>query len=261
MNDETQEVADTSEVTEAVEAEKTEATEETTEATENTDNPDSESDDSPKDEKPEKEAKRNRGAERRIKQQNRENRRLKEEMEAMQAKIAELSGERQEQVSRDDYATEEDYLDAVFEKRQEAIESAKQARQAKAQEIEIEARRESIMDEALELIEDFDSDKFEKVPVTENMATAIINSDEGAELVAFLYENPKEAEKISSLAAGKQQAAIGRLEARLAQESTVEKSKAPPPVNPLKGGSNTGSRTYKPMSTADYIKWEASRKK
>ena len=147
MNDENQEeVTDTSEVTESAEVE---TEEESPEATETTEKSDSEPETSEDDEKPpEKDAKRNRGAERRIKQQNRENHRLRDELAAKEQQLLELKGEAPQQPSRDEYSSEEDYVDAVIEFREKSKEIQSRQISEHAEKIEFAARRDNVMEDA-----------------------------------------------------------------------------------------------------------------
>lgn len=139
-------------------------------------------------------------------------------------------------IDRSQYASDEDYVEAIVESRLAAKE------QIKAQQSYVK-KVEGIIKEA-EKLGDFDPDDFREVPISRIMADAIVESDVSAQLVKFFHDEPEEAERISQLSPARQAAAIGKIEAQLSAEKpkAVAKSAAPTPITPLggKGGSPRG---------------------
>lgn len=96
---------------------------------------------------------------------------------------------------------------------------------------------ESKLDEARAKYEDFDDVAFaEDVHITNQMATAIMESDMGPEIQYHLGTNPAEAQRIARLSPVRQLTEIGKLEAKLSAPPPPKKStQAPAPVKPVAG--------------------------
>jgi hypothetical protein len=84
------------------------------------------------------------------------------------------------------------------------------------------------------------------VVVNDDIRDAILESDVGAQILYHLAENDEIAKRIASLSPKQALREIGKLEARFeAKESETEKpapivrSKAPAPIQPIRGGKNT----------------------
>ena len=109
------------------------------------------------------------------------------------------------------------------------------------------------------------------VSVSDDVRDAIIESDVGPRILYHLAENPDYAEKLAAMSPRKALIELGKLEDRLEKQSAkadkqeklqnslsrVAQSKAPPPINPIRGG-NAGrevlvdSRGQFQGSYADY---------
>lgn len=108
----------------------------------------------------------------------------------------------------------------------------------------------------LEEVEGFDQAKWQKLPISDAMAQAIVDSDVGVKVAQHLYSHPDIASQIANLSPARQAAEIGKLEAKL---STAPKlSKAPDPITPIGKGNASTSRNLSDLSMEDYI---AERKK
>lgn len=167
--------------------------------------------------------------------------RQKYEAQARAEYLEKMLNERQPQrtesgIDRNQYASDEDYVEAIVESRLAQKEQIKQ-QQSYAQ------RVEGIIKEATKL-GDFDADDFREVPISRVMADAIVESDVPALLVKFFHDDPDEAERISQLSPARQAAAIGKIETQLSESKpkAAAKSAAPTPITPLggKGGSPRG---------------------
>ena len=91
-------------------------------------------------------------------------------------------------------------------------------------------------------------------PISDEVADLILASEKGAEVAYHLGLNRQEAVRISQMPPMEQARAIGRLEAIVSTPKPKTKSSAPPPINPVSGGS-VGSRDPDKMSPQDYRKW------
>lgn len=101
----------------------------------------------------------------------------------------------------------------------------------------------------LEETDGFEIAKWDKLPISDAMALAIVDSDVGAKLAQHLYAHPTEAERIFALAPARQAAEIGKLEERL---STVPKtSKAPAPINPIGNGKTATTKSLENASSME----------
>lgn len=106
-----------------------------------------------------------------------------------------------------------------------------------------------------EKIEGFDREVFDSLPLTPAIAQTLADSDPeiGPKIMAYLCENPQEAERISKLSAARQAAELGKLEDRVATESKpkAKAPSAPAPISPIGGGKSPVTDLGR-MSAAEY---------
>jgi hypothetical protein len=96
------------------------------------------------------------------------------------------------------------------------------------------------------------------VPMTEPMRQAILESEIGPKLAYHLANNPEEAVKIANMSPIKAITALGRIEERLAAQTTaVKTTSAPPPITPV-GSRATVKKDPGKMTDAEYAKWRKS---
>jgi hypothetical protein len=101
----------------------------------------------------------------------------------------------------------------------------------------------------LEETEGFEVAKWDKLPISDAMALAIVDSELSTKLAHHLYGHPSEAERIFALSPARQAAEIGKLEERL---STAPKtSKAPAPINPIGNGKTVTTKSSSAARTMD----------
>ena len=109
----------------------------------------------------------------------------------------------------------------------------------------------------------FDQEVFDSLPLTKAMAQTIADSDTdvGPRLMAYLSENPHEAERIAKLPASRQAAELGKLEAKATAQPkpTVQKPKAPAPINPV-GAGKAPITDLSRMSAAEYYEQRMKQK-
>lgn len=134
--------------------------------------------------------------------------------------------------ARAEYIAEQKISQRLQQEREAAQRQQAQARQRQAVQT-----YETRLDDARAKYEDFDDVAFAPdVHVTEAMAQAILDSDQGPELQYYLGSNPDEAQRIARMSPYGQVRALGALEAKLSAPKPPKKStSAPPPVQPVAG--------------------------
>ena len=159
-----------------------------------------------------------------------------------------------DQPKRDSYATDEEWLDARDEwrdaKREQSARQQQQEQSAKS----VATKTESIYAEA-QKIPGFDREEFDALPLTPAIASALIDSDAPAKLMAHLAANPDEVDRIAGLSPARQAAEIGKLETKLTSAPKV--SNAPPPIKPI---GTKGSATNSDPSRMTMEEYAAKRK-
>jgi hypothetical protein len=160
----------------------------------------------------------------------------------------------------DNYATYDDYLEALadFKAEQKIVEIEAKRKQAEIDnqhksEIERQTeRRHALLDDGESKYADFEEVvSASKLQIAEPAYLAILESDISSDLVYHLAKDAAEAERISKLTPYAQAKEIGKLEDRLSAKKPVIKSNAPPPINPV-NGSKDFTKSLDDMSVAEY---------
>jgi len=168
-------------------------------------------------------------------------------------------------VTPEQFASNEDYVEALAEQR---AEQKLAEREQRKQQTEILNAYHDKEEEVRAKYDDFEQVAYNpNLPITTVMAQTIQASDIGPEVAYHLGANPKEAERISKLSPFLQAKEIGKLEAQLTSNPPVKKtSNAPSPISPVTART-TGSPSYdttdprsiKTMSTSEWIEAERLR--
>ena len=168
-------------------------------------------------------------------------------------------------VTPEQFASNEEYVEALAEQRAEQKLAEREQRRQQAEILETYHDKE---EEVRAKYEDFEQVAYNpNLPITTVMAQSIQASDNGPEVAYHLGANPKEAERISRLSPIMQAKEIGKIEAQLAANPPVKKtSNAPAPISPV-SARTTGSPVYdttdprsiKSMSTSEWIEAERMR--
>lgn len=180
----------------------------------------------------------------------REARRERKDYYELKAKAEYLERElrrREQTVNQEPQSDDVDDIDARVERKIAEI-------RAKEAETEFATKRDKVFAKAAE-IGDFDGEDFLKsYKVGGVTADAILNSEHGARIAQYLYENPDEADRIATLSPYGQGKEMTKLEDKFSAAS-VKKSAAPAPIKPV-GSKGSGEIVYRPdMSDAEYNKW------
>lgn len=156
----------------------------------------------------------------------------------------------------DSFETYEDYVAALAEyKADQKIQAWEQSRQQETQAQAQERQRqefEARADDFRQQHPDYDVVALNpQLPVSAAMAEAIQMADNGPELLYTLGQNPAEAARLAALPPLQAAIELGRMTTAPKPASAPKtRTNAPPPVEPLSGGS--GSRTIDPeRMTAD----------
>jgi hypothetical protein len=99
----------------------------------------------------------------------------------------------------------------------------------------------------------FDRDAFDELPLTQTIASAVIDSDVAPKLMAYLASNPDEVDRIAALSPTRQAAAIGRLEEKVSAAPAI--SKAPPPLKPVGARGSAVNTDVSRMSMDEYAEF------
>jgi hypothetical protein len=168
-------------------------------------------------------------------------------------------------VTPEQFANNEDYVEALAEQRAEQKLAEREQRRQQAELLETYHDKEEAVRAKYE---DFEQVAYNpNLPITTVMAQTIQSSDNGPEVAYHLGANPKEAERISKLSPYLQAKEIGKLEAQLAANPPVKKtSNAPAPISPVSARTTgtpaydtTDPRSIKSMSTSEWIEAERMR--
>jgi len=165
----------------------------------------------------------------------------------------------------EDYASTDDYAEALAERKAEELLAR---REAARQQAELQGAYHDREEAARDKYDDFEQVAYNpNLPVTEFMAQSIQASDIGPDVLYYLGSNPKEADRIARLAPILQAKEIGKLEASLSSNPPVKRtSTAPAPIAPVTARTSgspafdtTDPRSVKSMSTSDWIAAERQR--
>jgi hypothetical protein len=132
---------------------------------------------------------------------------------------------------RQQFQTEDEWLDARDEWRDRQRERATAMERAQQEQKAIFEKTESIYAQA-QALEGFDRAAFDALPLTKPLVEALIDSDNAPALMRFMAANPAEVKRIAALSNPRQVAELTRIEDRLAA-TTEEPEEQPEPKKPL----------------------------
>jgi hypothetical protein len=188
-----------------------------------------------------------------------------EEAKAQQPKQEEPQKSSDAAPKVDDYDSYEAYIEALTEYKTEqrfAQQAERMSQEQQRQKAEAAQRQQAQtvqqrITEGRAKYDDFDEIALSgSVPITQEMATAIGESELGADIAYYLGNHPDEAVKIATMSPTAQFRALGRLETKL-EAQPVNKSHAPPPIKPV----SKGAKAIKDPSNMSIDEWMAWRMK
>jgi len=158
--------------------------------------------------------------------------------------------------SRDHFGNDAEYLQAMV-KHELGKRDAQAAHQREQQSFQaLVAKTEKIYAEA-QKIDGFDREDFDALPLTKPIVEALTESDQAAQLMAFMSANPEEIERIATLSPARQSAEIGKLEARISSApKPPTPSKAPRPLEQVRG---SAKGVPNPSDSAAWIRFQNER--
>lgn len=172
----------------------------------------------------------------------------------------------------ENFDTHEEYVDALTDWK---LEQKEKEREQKSRENQIKTEQQKKVSDFQAKVQEFQKshDDFDEVvsdvddiPLSFALRDAIVTSDLGPQVMYELAQNRDELTRINSLSLVDAAREIGKIEARLSQESSSVKkiktiTKAPPPIEPV--GSKGSARVEKSpddMSFNEFKKWRESKK-
>lgn len=149
----------------------------------------------------------------------------------------------------------EQYTEAAVEHKAKQIANETTLQQSQAAETratrELEEQFNQITAESAKQYPDFDKVFDANVPVSMQMAEALVISEKPTEIAYYLGTHRDEAAKIAGLPAHLQGYEIARLEARLSTAPLTSKA-PPPPTRHVPGTNATGAKHYEDMSDEEF---------
>lgn len=183
--------------------------------------------------------------------------------EAEIAKAKQPPPEAAKPIRREDFDDYETYIEARAvhaAKAERAREDSERIQQAAkwsqdTQQKEFDARVAQIEEAGTAKYPDFKDALQNEIPLNNAMAHAVVEADNGEDLVYYLLKNPKEAERISTLSPVQTAIAIGRLSRDIESGATKLKkvSSAPAPIEPV--GTKAVKTSSLPLDTDDVDTW------
>lgn len=188
-----------------------------------------------------------RDAESRAERAEREATELRAKVEALSARAEPTKEE--PRPSRASFATDDDYIEAMADwKANQALAKREQehaAAQAKAHQEQLADNWKRNQDRAKAEIDDYaDVIGKSEVMLPGHIHQAILESEVGPHLAYFFAKHPDEAKRFAAMSATTALRQLGKLEDKLLDDDeptqkpapAIEKSKAPPPITPVKDG-------------------------
>jgi hypothetical protein len=157
--------------------------------------------------------------------------------------------------TRDQFASDADWIDAKVEYKLQQRDAVAKAEAARASQQSLNSKTENLYAQA-EKVPGFDRESFDELPLTQLIASALIESDVAPQLMAYMASNPEEVERIAKLSDARQAVELGKLEVKLQQAPKT--TKASPPISPVSGSRGGASPD---LNSADFAAYKAMRAK
>ena len=163
----------------------------------------------------------------------------------------------------EDFATVEEYIEAVTDFKATALINKKETERAQSfQQREAQNAQAKLADgyskqvnEARQVYDDFDDvTDNPDIAISGAMAQAIMRSNNGADIAYYLGKNPAEAERLLELDPYSVAIEIGKISAKIVRPTPKTTSSAPAPIEPV-GARATPVTDPDKMSTDDWLKW------
>lgn len=150
--------------------------------------------------------------------------------------------------TRDQFASDAEWIDAKVEYKLAQRETATKTEAFRQSQAQLNTKTEDLYAKA-EKVQGFDRESFDELPLTRQLAAALIESDVAPQLMAYMSANPEEVERIAKLSDARQAVELGKLEAKLQQSPKTTNAK--PPISPV-GSKGSASPDVASMSMAEY---------
>lgn len=192
-----------------------------------------------------------------------------DKQESQPPQVATVQGTKPDPSQFDDY---NEYVEALTdykvmqsrEKEREEYKKYNEQIEQQRYQSELQTKQQKFKSAASAKYSDFEDIMYsaQSVPCTENMMTAMIESDMGPDMVYFLAKNPNESARIAQLSPITQIREIGKLEARLSSIKPPEPKRITKTTEPIRTVSGAGVTHRDPsvMSMEDYAAWRLEKK-
>lgn len=170
--------------------------------------------------------------------------------------------------TRDQFDDEDQYIEAVadwrFEQKNREVEEKKKTESQKRQDQERFQRLSQTIDElnskGLKEFEDYDSVVLDNpdIHVTDPMAEAVAEMENGHIVAYHLGKNPEKSREIANKSPYAQAVAIAKLESELTSKKTKKTTKAPDPIDPVSGKGARSSKKPENMTMDEWMDWRYS---
>ena len=170
-----------------------------------------------------------------------------------------------EKPSRYQYDDEDGYIEAMadwsFDQKNREMENKKKTESKKRQDEERFQRISKTIDDlnakGLQEFEDYDSVVLTNpdIHVTDPMAEAVAEMDNGHLVAYHLGKNPDKSREIADKSPYAQAVAIAKLEAQLTNRQTKNTTNAPDPINPVSGRGAKSTKKPENMTMDEWMDW------
>jgi hypothetical protein len=175
--------------------------------------------------------------------------------EALQAVTQQKPAEKSSsEPMRDQFASDAEWIDAKVEYRLQQRDQQQRA-ESEAQKASRLAKDTETLYVKAEKMPGFDREAFDELPLTRVIASAVLESDLGPQLMAFMSANPEEVERIAKLSDTRQAIELGKIEAKL--QTTPKPTKATAPITPIGQRGSASSD----LNSADFATYKKLREK
>jgi len=189
----------------------------------------------------------------------------KRRADELQKKLDALEAERKKETLVEPKLEDHDYDEDAFNEasRQYHIDKAVQARlealQAKEKAEQQQAESEKVLNTFNERVNALGKNDFEAkanaIPILPGgVADAIMQSEDGAEMVYHLGSNLDQAEALANMSPAMAIMELGKISAKLSNKPEIKTSAAPEPIEPVKAGSSLSSSIDDDMPIDEWMK-------
>lgn len=196
-----------------------------------------------------------------------ENAELKRRLGDLETKVNSPTQQEDAEPKLDDYDSFEEYTEAKIDwrvaKEIAKVQQTSKAEAAQAAQIQSNEQREAaLMEKGRDKHEDFDATaSVAEAYMTPTVASVLLASEHGHELLYALGQDTEQAAKIASLPPAAAALELGKMEANLTRPVPKKTTKAPEPLKTPTASSGSAEKDPSEMTMAEYKAWRAKQAK